>query len=152
VHSDRSISLIVTPAQQACSRQAIKISSSSNMRDTVPTLHHAQLHYLYSACPLLLHVTQLLLGIEGTAAAAAGLPEVTAWLRQHSGTNFCSKLRKVRTACLARCTLVCNGLGAWEELCYCSISNSNSRSRQAAQQHQLLQQTAQGAISIFDTM
>ncbi|WIA44499.1 hypothetical protein OEZ86_007240 [Tetradesmus obliquus] len=23
-----------------------------------------------------------------------GLPEVTAWLRQHSGTNFCSKLRK----------------------------------------------------------
>jgi hypothetical protein len=28
----------------------------------------------------------------------AGLPEVTAWLRQRSGTNFCSKLRKVRSA------------------------------------------------------
>lgn len=40
-----------------------------------------------------------------TAAAAvmsAGLPEVTAWLRPKSGTNFCSKLRKVGMPCTLR--------------------------------------------------
>jgi hypothetical protein len=78
-------------------------SSSSN------TSHGANAVPCSAAVPvqrqryLELHVIQQVVnGIDVTAtaaaAAAAGLPEVTAWLRQHSGTNFCSKLRKVWTA------------------------------------------------------